>query len=65
MALAALAEAVATGEIGREDCVLLSVTGGGMDRLDADAALQGPSDVTLAPRSEAVDVVAGVADGLG
>ena len=65
MALAALAQAVATGEIAREDCVLLSITGGGMDRLDAEAPLQGPSEVTLAPRSEAVDVVAEVADGLG
>jgi hypothetical protein len=45
--------------------VLLSITGGGMDRLDAEAPLQTPSEVILAPRSAAVDVVAGVADGLG
>ena len=65
VALGGLAQAVATGEIARDDCVLLSITGGGMDRLDADAPLQGPSDVRLVPRAEAVDVVARVADGLG
>jgi cysteate synthase len=65
VALGGLAQAVAGGEIARDDCVLLSVTGGGVDRLDADASLQGPSDVTLVRRSEAADLVAKVADGLG
>lgn len=65
VALGGLAQAVAGGEIARDDCVLLSVTGGGMDRLDADAPLQGPSDVTLVRRSEAAELVAKVADGLG
>jgi cysteate synthase len=65
VALGALAQAVATGQIARDDCVLLSITGGGMDRLDTDAPLQGPTEVTIVPRSEAVDAVAEVADGLG
>ena len=65
VALAGLAQAVAAGEIARDDCVLLSVTGGGVDRLNEDAPIQGPSDVVLVPRAEAVEVVAKVADGLG
>jgi len=64
VALAGLAQAVAAGEIARDDCVLLSVTGGGVDRLNEDAPIQGPSDVVLVPRAEAVEVVAKVADGL-
>ncbi len=65
VALAGLAQAVATGEIGRQDGVLLSVTGGGVERLGQDAPIQGPSDVVLVSREEAVEVVAKVADGLG
>jgi cysteate synthase len=65
VALAGLAQAVEQGEIARGDCVLLSVTGGGMDRLAQDAPLRGPGDVPLVKRDEAVDVVAEVADGLG
>ncbi len=64
VALGALEQAVAAGEIGREDCVLLSVTGGGMDRLAADAPLEGPGTVPLVDRETAVKVVAEVADGL-
>jgi cysteate synthase len=65
VALAGLAQAVAAAEIGREDGVLLSVTGGGVERLGQDAAIQGPSDAVLVSREEAVEVVAKVADGLG
>ena len=65
VALAGLAQAVATGEIARQDGVLLSVTGGGVERLGQDAPIQGPSDVVLVSREEAVEVVAKVADGLG
>jgi len=65
VALAALEQAVAAGEIGHDDCVLLSVTGGGVERRHQDAPIQGPSDVVLVPRAEAVEVVARVADGLG
>lgn len=64
VALAALAQAVAAGEISREDCVLVSITGGGVRRLDRDAPLQGPGDVPLVGRDEAVDLVVRVADGL-
>jgi len=65
VALAGLAQAVASGEIGRDDCVLLSVTGGGVERLHQDAPIQEPADVVLVPRQDAVEVVAKVADGLG
>jgi cysteate synthase len=65
VALAGLAQAVVSGAIARDDCVLLSVTGGGVERLGRDAPLQAPSDVVLVPRDEAVEIVAKVADGLG
>ncbi|HYF46392.1 MAG TPA: hypothetical protein VD926_09300, partial [Acidimicrobiales bacterium] len=65
VALAGLAQAVEHGEIAHEDLVLLSVTGGGVARLAQDAPLQGPGEVPLVKRDEAVDVVAQVADGLG
>jgi cysteate synthase len=64
VALAGLAQAVAAGEVARDDCVLLSVTGGGVAHLDRDAPLQGPGDVPLVNRVEAVAFVAEVADGL-
>ena len=65
VALAALAQAVAAGEVARHDVVLLSVTGGGVERRRREAPLRGPSDVVLAPREEAVAAVAKAADGLG
>jgi cysteate synthase len=65
VALGGLAQAVQQGEIARDDLVLLSVTGGGVARLDREAPLQGPGDVPLVKRDEAVAVVAEVADGLG
>lgn len=64
VALAALEQAVAAGEIGPEDCVLLSVTGGGVERLDRDGSLQGPGEVPLVDRDAAVKLVAELADGL-
>jgi cysteate synthase len=64
VALAGLAQAVEQGAVARDDLVLLSVTGGGVDRLDRDAALQGPGEVPLVKRDEAVAFVAEVADGL-
>lgn len=64
VALGALEQAVDTGEIASEDCVLLSVTGGGVDRIDRDTPLQGPGEVPLVDREAAVKVVAEVADGL-
>jgi threonine synthase len=64
VALAGLAQAVEQGEVARDDVVLLSVTGGGVERLDRDAPLQGPGDVPLVKRDEAVAFVAEVADGL-
>jgi cysteate synthase len=64
VALGALEQAVDVGEIGPDDCVLLSVTGGGVDRLDRDAPLQGPGEVPLVDREAAVKVVAEAADGL-
>jgi cysteate synthase len=64
VALAGLARGVAQGEVARDDCVLLSVTGGGVQRLHRDGALRGPGDVPLVRRDEAVDLVAEVADGL-
>ena len=65
VALGGLAQAVAAGEIARDDCVLLSVTGGGWSAWRPTPRCRARSSVRLVPRSEAVDVVAEVADGLG
>lgn len=65
VAMGALEQAVATGEIGRGDCVLLSVTGGGVERLAADAPLIGPTDVPLVPRAAAVEALVKAAESVG
>ena len=54
------------GEIARDDCVLLSVTGGGVERLAAGRPAARARRACASCRAdEAVDVVAEVADGLG
>ena len=36
VAAASLLQAVASGEVGKDDCILLNISGGGVERLKAD-----------------------------
>lgn len=65
VAMAALEQAVKGGEIEPGDCVLLSITGGGVERLAADEQLEGPGEVALATRDDAVGVIVAAAEALG
>lgn len=60
VATAALARAVAAGEVARGDCVLLAVTGAGVDHLDASRPLRGPGAVPLVAKDDAVTAIAGL-----
>ncbi len=55
VALAGLKQAVMTGEIGRNDSVLLAVTGGGVVRMGGDVSLYQPDEVEHLAVDEAPD----------
>ena len=63
VALGALHQAVAAGAVGRDDVVLLGVTGGGVERLRQDVELHPARPDLLTSRAPATDAIVDLVEG--
>ena len=55
VALAALRQAVADGRVGRKECILLNVSGGGQERLKREVALRTVEPLVVTDKASAVE----------